>query len=41
MTEFKISLATAEDIELLVKHRVDMWKDIRPELAKKQRKWKI
>ena len=33
MTEFKISLAKAEDIELLVKHRVGMWKDIRPDLS--------
>ena len=41
MTEFKIVLAKAEDIELLVKHRVGMWKDIRPELSEKTRKWRI
>ncbi len=35
MTEFKISIAKAEDIELLVRHRVGMWKDIRPEFAEK------
>ena len=35
MTEFKIVLATSEDTELLVKHRVGMWKDIRPEFAEK------
>ena len=35
MTEFKISLAESEDTEFLVKHRVGMWKDIRPELGAK------
>jgi GNAT superfamily N-acetyltransferase len=35
MTKFEISLAKAEDVELLVKHRVGMWKDIRPEFAEK------
>jgi GNAT superfamily N-acetyltransferase len=35
MTEFKISLAETEDTEFLVKHRVGMWKDIRPELCGK------
>jgi hypothetical protein len=35
MTEFEISLAKVEDTELLVSHRVGMWKEIRPELAEK------
>jgi len=35
MTEFKICLATAEDIELLGEHRVKMWIDIRPDLKEK------
>jgi len=35
MTDFKICLATAEDIELLLRHRVKMWMDIRPELKEK------
>jgi GNAT superfamily N-acetyltransferase len=35
MTEFEISLAKVEDSELLVRHRVGMWKEIRPELAEK------
>jgi hypothetical protein len=35
MTEFKISLVETEDIEFLVRHRVGMWKDIRPELCEK------
>jgi GNAT superfamily N-acetyltransferase len=35
MAEFEISLAKVEDSELLVRHRVDMWKEIRPELAEK------
>ena len=35
MAEFEISLAKAEDLELLVRHRVGMWKDIRPEFAEK------
>ena len=34
MVEFKISIATVEDTELLVKHRLSMWNDIRPELRK-------
>ena len=32
MAEFQISLATVNDIELLVRHRVNMWIDIRPDL---------
>ena len=35
MPEFKICLATIEDIELLTRHRVEMWKDIRPEFKEK------
>ncbi len=35
MTEFKIYMATGEDIELLTKHRIGMWMDIRPELRAK------
>jgi GNAT superfamily N-acetyltransferase len=34
MVEFKISIAKVEDTELLVKHRLSMWDDIRPELRK-------
>ncbi len=33
MNEFKISIAKTEDSELLVRHRLGMWKDIRPELS--------
>ena len=35
MTEFEIYLATAEDLEVLVKHRLGMWTDIRPELKER------
>lgn len=35
MTKFKISMATTEDTDLLAKHRVEMWKDIRPDLKEK------
>jgi GNAT superfamily N-acetyltransferase len=35
MIELKIFLAKTEDTELLLKHRVGMWKDIRPELCEK------
>ncbi len=35
MTEFRIVLAKAGDNELLVEHRVAMWKEIRPEFTKK------
>ena len=34
MVEFRISIAKAEDTELLVKHRLSMWSDIHPELRK-------
>lgn len=34
MAEYKITLATAEDLELLTKHRIGMWMEIRPELKK-------
>jgi len=34
MVEFKITIAKAEDTELLVKHRLSMWNDIHPELRK-------
>ena len=33
MNEFKISIAKTEDSELLVRHRLGMWKDIRPEFT--------
>ena len=32
MTKFEISIATKNDIELLTRHRIEMWKNIRPEL---------
>lgn len=35
MSEFKVYMATAEDTELLVRQRIEMWIDIRPELRKK------
>jgi GNAT superfamily N-acetyltransferase len=35
MAEFEISIAKVEDVELLVKHRIGMWNDIRPELKEK------
>jgi len=40
MTEFRIVLAKAGDNELLVEHRVAMWKEIRPEFAKKAKELK-
>jgi len=35
MVEFEINIAKVEDIELLVKHRIGMWNDMRPELREK------
>ena len=35
MTEFQIYLATAKDTDLLARHRVEMWKEIRPDLKEK------
>ncbi len=32
---FRISYAAADDIELLVAHRLNMWRDIHPELGSK------
>lgn len=33
MVEFTVTLAKVEDTDLLVRHRIGMWKDIRPELV--------
>ena len=35
MVELKITIANIEDTELLVRHRLSMWNDIRPELRKR------
>lgn len=35
MSEFKVTLAKVDDTELLVKHRLGMWNDMRPELKEK------
>ena len=32
---FKLSYARPDDLELLVAHRLNMWRDVRPELGKK------
>ena len=34
-TQFEISEASIEDAELLTRHRIEMWKDIRPDLKEK------
>lgn len=34
MAKFHISMGTFEDLELLVEHRLQMWKEIHPELSK-------